>query len=353
MIDRVWTDVSLAARRFGRQPGPAAAIVATIGLAVGLATAVYSVASAVLLRPLPFADPDRLVAIWRTMPEVDFVPVPVPEFLDLEVPLRRGRLLGPEDRGNASVAVVNDTLARLFPERRALGQRILVARQWRDVVGVVADMTEVGQIHGSMIRQAGLSRLLLPAAYIPSGTSSGPYDVFLLVRTPLAPSEMARMVRRELLAIDPELTIRRSGTLAGRAAASGEGLRFQMLLTWIFAGVALALAAVGLYGVLAHLVGQRTREIGLRIALGATPGQVRWLIARQSMALVGPGMAIGLAGALAGGRAIGSLLFEVSPLDPPTFTAALAVMLAVASAATWLPARGATRVDPVSALRSE
>jgi len=277
-----------------------------------------------------------------------------PEYLPLlEVPLRRGRLLGPQDRGNAGVAVVNETLARLFPDGRALGQRILVARQWREVVGVVGDMTEVGQIRGSVIRQAGLSRLTLPAAYIPSGTSSGPYDVFLLVRTPVAPSEMVGMVRRELRAIDPELTIRRSGTLDERVAASGEGLRFQMLLTWIFAGVALALAAVGLYSVLAHLVGQRTREIGLRIALGATPGQVGWLIARQSMALVGLGTAIGLAGALAGGRAIRSLLFEVSPLDPLTFATAVSLLMAAAFAATCVPARRATRVDPTSALRCE
>jgi putative ABC transport system permease protein len=277
-----------------------------------------------------------------------------PDYLQLlEVPLRRGRLLESEDQGNTGVAVVNETLARLFPEKRALGRRIFVASQWREVVGVVGDITEVGQIRGSVIRQAGLSRLTLPAAYVPSGTSFEPYEVFLLLRTPLGASEVARAVRRELHALAPDLTIRRSGTLDARVAASGADVRFQMLVTWIFAGVALSLAAIGLYGVLAHLVGQRTREIGLRITLGATPGQVRSLIARQAVALVGSGAAIGLAVALASGRALRSFLFEVSPVDPLTFVAAFALLLAVAAAAAILPTRRATRVDPSSALRCE
>ena len=277
-----------------------------------------------------------------------------PQYLPLmEVPLRRGRMLRPEDRGTAGIAIVNETLARLFPQSRAIGRRLLVAGEWREVVGVVGDITELGQIVGSVIRQPGLSRLTLPAAYVPSGTSLRPFGVFLLARTALAPSEAERAVRRELRAIDPEVTIRRTSALDARVAASGESIRFLMLLTWTFAGVALALAAVGLYGLLAHFVGQRTREIGLRVALGAAPGQVRWLVAGQAVALVGSGAAIGLALALGGGRVIRSFLFEVSPLDPLTFAAALVVLLVVVSAGVYLPARRATRIDPSSALRCE
>jgi hypothetical protein len=277
-----------------------------------------------------------------------------PEYLPLlEVPLARGRPFSVEDRGHGGVAIVNETLARQFPEGRALGRRILVAKRWREVVGVAGDITELGRIRGTVIREAALSRLTLPAVYVPSGTSFGPAGTFLLVRTTLAPAEVERAVRRELRAIDPEVTIRRTGALDAAVASATAGVRFQMLLLWVFAGTALALAAIGLYGVLAHLVGLRIREIGLRMALGASRRQAAWLVAQQAAALVGSGTVIGLAAALGASRLIRTFLFEVSPLDPLTFAAALALLLAVAASATLVPALRASRIDPMTALRYE
>jgi len=310
------------------------------------------------------ATSDELPFAWSTLSSIDvdrddtshfaLVSAVDPDYLPLiEVPLRRGRRLGADDRGHDDVAIVNEALARLLPDGRALGQRILVARKWREIVGVAGNIIELGGIRGNVIHEAALSRLTLPAVYVPSGTSFGSFGFFLLVRTALAPAEVERSVRRELRAIDAEVTIRRTGTLDAVVATASAGVRFQMLLLWVFAGTALALAAVGLHGVLANLVGQRIREIGLRMALGASRRQAAGLVAGQAAALVGTGAAIGLAAALAGGRLIRAFLFEVNPADPLVLAAVLAVLLAVAAVATLVPALRAARIDPMTALRCE
>ena len=217
----------------------------------------------------------------------------------------------------------------------------------------MGNITEVGGIRATYIKQDGLSRLALPAAYVPLGTRHALFHAYLLARTSLDTTVVVRAAGEALRTLDPELAIRKSGTLEAKVEEVGANTRFEAVLMSLFAVVALVLAAVGLYGVLAHMVGQRTREIGIRMALGARPAQVRRMVSGQAAILAGAGAALGLAGALAGGRVIRSLLFEVSPTDPTTLAAAVALLLLVAAFATWLPARRATQVDPATTLRSE
>jgi predicted permease len=270
----------------------------------------------------------------------------------IEVPLRAGRWLGPQDDGNAHVAVINETLKRLLPGRQAVGQHVHIDNQWREIVGVVGDITELAQLGAGVIRRAGTSRLTLPAAYVPVGTFDSP-NHYLVVRTATPPSTAIAAIRQVIRAIDPEVTLRRAEPLEDRVAAAGAETRFCSLVVAIFAGVALVLSAVGLFGVLAHAVGQRTREIGIHLALGARPGRVRWIVARRAFGLVGGGAVLGLGIAAAGGRAIRSFLFEVAPADPWILGGATIVLFGAAMLATWIPARRAARVDPTTALRCE
>jgi predicted permease len=278
-----------------------------------------------------------------------------PEYFSvLGVAPRRGRLLRSGDRGRTDVAVVNETLAGSFPEGRALGGRIRVGGQWREVVGVTADTTELGQVYGSAIRRSGaLARLTLPSAYVPSGTASTPRSFFLVLRSARPPAELESAVRRQISEVDSEVSIRRTTALEARIDDATAGVRFQMLLAWVFAGVSLVLATVGLHSVLAQAVGQRTSEIGLRVALGASRRQIRWLITRRAVAMMAAGLAIGLTAVVVGSQAMRSFLFEVSPLDPGVLAAAVVVLLAGAAVGAHSPVRRATRVDPAVALRRE
>jgi ABC-type antimicrobial peptide transport system permease subunit len=160
-------------------------------------------------------------------------------------------------------------------------------------------------------------------------------------------------VRRAVGELDPDLPLYHVETMAARVDASLARQRFAMLLLSLFAGLALALAAIGIYGVLAYLVSQGTREIGIRIALGATERRILGLVLRQGLTVALSGVAIGLAGAWVLSRLMTSLLFDVRGTDPLTFAGMSAVLTAVALAASYLPARRAARIDPMVSLRSE
>jgi ABC-type antimicrobial peptide transport system permease subunit len=173
------------------------------------------------------------------------------------------------------------------------------------------------------------------------------------VRTTTPPEALVEAARREVYAVDPNLPLSSVRTLDQVVAKSISQPRFYMLILTIFASVALALAAIGIFGVLSYAVAQRTREIGIRMALGARERSVVQLVVRQAMTLVGTGVIIGTIAALFLSKTMAKMLFGVTPNDPTTFAAGAFVLIAVALLASYVPARRATRVDPIIALRAE
>jgi ABC-type antimicrobial peptide transport system permease subunit len=174
-----------------------------------------------------------------------------------------------------------------------------------------------------------------------------------VVRTGGDPRALAEPARRVVAAVDPNVPVFRVRTFSELRAASTARTRFLMLVLGAFAGAALTLAAVGIYGVVAYAVAQRRRELGIRMALGAKAADIVRLVVRQGAVLAGAGAAIGLAGAMVATSALRGLLFEVTPTDPPTLTAGTITLVGVAMLASYLPARRASRLDPVEALRHE
>jgi predicted permease len=264
--------------------------------------------------------------------------------------LRAGRAFTERDDETAPpVAIINETLARrYFPGEDPLGKRILAGypaqRAWT-IVGVASD-----------VKRYSLEEEVRPEFYRPYLQEAGILGlvpVKLEVRAVGDPLNLAAAVRQQALAIDPEQPVFSMRTMERRLAESVAPRRFQMSLFGAFAAVALALAAVGIYGVIAHSVSLRTHEIGIRMALGAKPRDVLRMVVAQGMRLAVVGLAIGLTGAFALTRVMASLLFSVSPTDPATFAVVSMLLAGVAFLATYLPARRATRVDPMIALRHE
>jgi putative ABC transport system permease protein len=214
---------------------------------------------------------------------------------------------------------------------------------WTTIVGVVGD-----------VKNEGLSAEEAPAMYCPF--TQEPFDIrmmTLVLRTEGAPESLVPAVRREVNSIDPELALADIKTMEQLMSESLGRSRYQGVLLGIFAVVALTLAAVGIYGVIAYAVSQRTREIGIRIALGAQKRDILKLIVRQGMILSVIGVAVGVGASLALTRFLSSLLFGVSSTDPLTFTSVVLLLIGVALMACFIPARRATKVDPMVALRAE
>ncbi|MBO0724571.1 MAG: ABC transporter permease [Blastocatellia bacterium] len=261
--------------------------------------------------------------------------------------LRVGRAFTERDDETAQpVAIINETLARrYFPGEDPLGKRILFGPRAWTIVGVAPD-----------VRRYGLEEEVRPEFYRPYLQETGILGfvpVKLEVRAVGDSLNLAAAVRRQALAIDPDQPVFSMRTMERRLAESIAPRRFQMTLFGVFAAVALALAAVGIYGVIAHSVSLRTHEIGIRMALGAKPRDVLRMVVAQGMRLALIGLAIGLTGAFALTRVMASLLFSVSPTDPATFASVSALLAMIAFLATYLPARRATKVDPMIALRHE
>ncbi len=175
----------------------------------------------------------------------------------------------------------------------------------------------------------------------------------VVIRAQGDPAALVNPARAVLASLDPDIPAFHVRTMEEWVSRSMASERFYAMLIAIFAGLALALAAVGVYGVLSQAVGERTREIGLRVALGAGPGQVTSLVVRQGVAPAMAGLLAGLAGALVASRLLSKMLFEVRPADVPTYLGVAALMIIVALGAAWLPARSAARVDPLVALRAD
>jgi predicted permease len=267
-------------------------------------------------------------------------------FRAMGIPLIRGRPFNERDPTSAApVAIINEALAReYFPNEDPLGQHITQENNSWEIVGIVGD-----------VRASGLAEKVRPLVYRPQSFGSAYWNIRanLVVRTSLSPRGMAESIRQVILGVDPDQPVANVRTMEGVIAASVLQRRFILMLLGLFAGAALLLAAIGLYGVIAYAVSQRTREIGIRIALGATRQNVLSLVLGQGMKLALIGVGVGVAAAMALTRVMRNLLYEVKPTDPLTFACVAILLLGVALLACWLPARRATRVDPMEALRYE
>ena len=276
-------------------------------------------------------------------PQADFRMATADYFRAMRIELKSGRLFtefdGPD---TAPVMIINDTMAsRMFPGEDPIGKRVLLYGRPREIVGVVAS-----------VKHHGFSRDARPEMVLPSRQFQLG-GMTIVARSRLEPSVLGTAIIRAVHAIDPELPVSRVRTMEEFQSASVAQPRFTALLLAGFALLAMSLALVGVYGVMSYAVSQRTREIGVRIALGADRQDVVWMVVRHGLALAGIGIAIGLLGALVGTRLIESLLFGVSATDPITFVAAVVALGTASAAATCVPALRAARVAPLTALRCE
>jgi predicted permease len=256
-----------------------------------------------------------------------------------------------DSKGSPGVVVINQTMAKLFwPKRSPLGDRIKSPGDkdpWLTVIGVVADVKQGGLDH-----KTGTEVYFLQDQ-AQENVGGVPRTMYLLLRTPRDPMSLATAARTEIRRLDPTLPVANVQPMTQAVYESVGQPRFIAFLVLIFAVVALTLAAIGIYGVLAYMVELRTREIGVRMALGAQAAQVLQMILSQGAWLVGSGLVLGVLGALALRRALASVLFGVAPNDPGIFAAVLVVLALVGLTACYLPAHRATRVDPLVALRRE
>jgi predicted permease len=276
------------------------------------------------------------------------------------IPVRRGRTFTERDTANAPpVAIINEAMARQYwPKGDPLSDRLVIGRGVgkefasegeRQIVGIVADIRD-----GGLNDEPGPT-MYIPQAQMPDGVTAlnaGIAPLAWIVRidgNPYAALGPIRDALRQATGL-PVSEIRTMDQVVERSMSRQ---RFNMWLMTVFGAAALALAAIGIYGLIAYSVQQRNQEIGIRLALGATPGQVKQMVVVQGLRLVVVGLVVGLAAAAAFGKVLATLLYGVTPWDPATLIGAPLVLGAIALVATWLPARRASRVDPIEALRYE
>jgi predicted permease len=277
-------------------------------------------------------------------------------FETMRLKLMRGRLFDATDRRGAPlVMIINETLAReAFPGQDPIGKRIACCEgapddpRWKEVVGVVND-----------VRAYGLEEEPPPEFYLPVDQAPDAAwtwtdrTLTLAVRSEADPAGVLAPLRRAIAEVDASVPLYNLGTMQGRVSDSLAQSRFSTMLLTAFGAIALLLAAVGVYGVISYGVAQRTQEIGIRMALGARHTDVLAMVVRHGAALAGIGLGVGLAGALLLSGMLSTLLFQVSPTDPPTLAGGLVVLSLVAILAAAIPALRAARTDPIVALRSE
>jgi putative ABC transport system permease protein len=290
------------------------------------------------------ADSERAPVAEVTSVSPDYFPL-------LKTPLVRGRALNETDDSKGQrVALVNETLARKYwPPDHAVGQHIQFAgvqpqspnTQWITIVGVVGD-----------IKADGLDAATAPRIYLPVNQSPS-YAMVVYLRTNADPGTLDDTVRREVQSIDPSIPVFGVRTMDEVVAKYLEQRRFALELLGVFAGVALLLASIGIYGVMAYTFSQRTNEIGIRMAMGAQGADILKIAVGEGALMVAFGLGAGLAGSLVLTRFLQTMLFSVKATDPITFVGISAFLAAVALAACFVPARRATRVDPLVALRHE
>jgi putative ABC transport system permease protein len=278
------------------------------------------------------------------LPQTNYSAVSGDYFAAMKIPLLAGRTFNDRDDLKAPrVAIVSAELAeRVFPGESAIGKRINVTtgpESFREIVGVVGD-----------VKQKGLAQETRPHVYEPFAQAPNHF-MTLVVRTDTDPSAIVPAIRAKVFELDHELPLQRVTTLDKLISNSIRQQRFACAVLSVFAGVALVLALAGLYGVISYSVAQRTRELGIRVVLGAQVTDVVRLVLKQGMTFVLLGEVVGIAGAFALTRLIGGLLFGVSPTDAKTFVTVAVSLFLVALVACYVPARRATRVDPLVALK--
>jgi putative ABC transport system permease protein len=288
--------------------------------------------------PLPKGTPET----------ADYVSISPEYFHVVNIPLLRGRTFNDQDISSAPrVTIISEALAHLyFPNQDPLGKQLIFSFPPspgvpRQIVGVVGDVRDV-----SLAQDPG------PMMYVPFDQSPF-WGGEVVVRSNLSPGSVSATIRHEVHQVDKDLPVTDITSMSDLIDTSVQQPRFRTWLLALFGAMALILAAAGIFGVISYSVGRRTHEIGIRITLGATPGNVLRLILTESTELVLVGLAVGIPAALALARFLGKLLFAIQPADPATFAAVAFLLLVVASAAAYIPARRATRVDPIIALRIE
>jgi predicted permease len=316
--------------------------------AIARAEAVPSVRSAAAISGFLRTDPEDSVQIEGRPPQhpgpcEDWIAGPF--FETAGIPLRRGRVFsGWDRRGALPVAIVNETMARAYwPGADPIGKRFRFrdSMPWLTVVGVTGDM-----------RRQGIDRQIAPQVFLPH--RQGSEDMMdIIVRTDSEPIAMASVVQKQIQGVDKSVAKFNVATVTQELGEETGERRFDTFLVSSFAFAALFLSAIGIYGLLHHAVVQRTNEIGVRMALGARPGAVTALVLRHGLTLALTGAGLGLGGAYLSSRLLSKLLYEVAPTDPLTFGISVLVLIAVAGAACWAPARRAARIDPILALRQD
>ena len=272
-------------------------------------------------------------------------------FVAMGIRLVKGRAFSRSDTEAApGVVIINETMAaRFFPGEDPIGKRLDLSgepRDLREIVGVVGD-----------VRNYGVDAEVKPEVYVPFLQSAPAYlsgvvsALTIVVRSAIEPAALGSALREQVQALDRDQPVSEIKTMEWYLADSIAQRRFNMFLLGVFAGLALVLAAVGIYGVIAYTVSQRTHEMGIRIALGAKGGDILRLVFGNAMSTTLTGIALGLGAAFALTRLLRSLLYQVSPTDPVVFAAIPLLLLSVAAVATYLPARRAVKVNPITALR--
>jgi putative ABC transport system permease protein len=281
-------------------------------------------------------------------------------FSALGVPLLKGRVFDLRDTGNsARVIIVNQAFAnKYWPKGDPIGQRITIGKglgpqfeePTREIVGIIENIRENGLKNGDQ------PVMYVPQSQVTDGLTQLANSVIPLswiVQTAADPSSLSAAIQHEIQSVDSQLAASKIRTMDQVISESTARQNFNMLLLTIFAGLALLLAAIGIYGLMSYTVEQRTQELGIRMALGASRGDMLKLVVRQGMLLTGIGLAIGLSASLGLNRLLANLLFGVKTTDPVTYAAVAIILISVALLATYIPARRATKIDPVVALRYE
>lgn len=280
--------------------------------------------------------------------EVPIDRITVGFFTTMGISLLEGRDFAESDSGEAApVAIINQSMARRFwPDGSPIGKRFKYGEEssrgpWRTVVGVVGDA-----------RRTALEKEARPSTYLPY--YQGPRGAMTLVaKTSTDPLELAGPIRSRIWAIDPDQPISRMAGIGELLSSRVSQRRFNMVLLTLFAGLALFLSVIGLYGVISYWVNQSRRELGVRAALGAQAGDLVKLVVGRGLKLAVAGVVLGVIGATITANLISGLLFEVSPIDPTVYLSLALLLIAVAFCASYLPARRAVRIDPTEALRYE